>query len=314
MFNPLYADNVAKPCPGLLMRRTKQGWAVARLHYSADETMSGERLEKERARYTSPAWWNKEMEIDYDALSGQRVYPEFDPAIHVIRPERIPRRGCRYFAIDPHPRTPHAMLWVLIDAWNDWYVYREFWPSKAYGEPVTITDYDVENSYKVKDYAETIALLEGNKIEFRKEHTDRESGKYVRQPNGEHIIRRYMDQAGKAFTASGEDDSHESYAARYIRYGIRCDDPYKIHRAGMDAVRNLLSIRKHEIYGEWPRLHVSSECRELILEFQKYRYKSTKFHPERELKQEGVEARCHLLDDLRYLAVANLNYSRTQES
>jgi hypothetical protein len=310
----LHSSGVAIPCPGVLMRRTQQGWGVVRLHYSADPTMQGERLEKERKRYTSEAWWRKEMEIDYDALSGQRVYPEFDSAIHVIQPERIPRRGCRYFAIDPHHRTPHAMLWVLIDAWNDWYVYREFWPSKSYGEPVTVTDYDVENNYTVKDYAESITIFEGNKLEFRKEHTERESARYIREPQGEHIIRRYMDQAGKAFTASGEDDARESYAARYIRYGIHCADPYKIHRAGMDAVRQLLTSRKHEVYGQWPRLHVSSECRETVLEFTKYRYKTTKFHPERELKQEGIDARCHLLDCLRYLSVAGLRYNRAMES
>lgn len=313
-YNPHFAQHVATPCPGVLMRRTQQGWAVLRLHYSGDPEMRGERLERERKRYTSEAWWRKEMEIDYDALSGQRVYPEFDPAIHVIPPERIPKRGCRYFAIDPHPRTPHAMLWVLIDRWNDWYVYREFWPSKAYGEPVTITDYDVENNYTVKDYAECIATFEGNKLEFVKENTNRERARYIRQPQGEHIIRRYMDQAGKAFRASGEDDAHESYAARYVRYGITCSDPYKVHRAGMDAIHELLKVRKHEFYGDWPRLHVSSECKETILEFMKYRFKSTKFHPERELKQEGVDARCHLLDDLRYLAIAQLHYSRTLES
>ena len=50
------------------------------------------------------------------------------------------------------------------------------------------------------------------------------------------------------------------------------------------------------------------------MEFTKYRYKSTKFHPERELKQDGVDARCHLLDCMRYLAVADLRYSRTGES
>lgn len=314
MYNVQYAGNVAKPCPGVLMRRSKQGWAVVRLHYSADETMVGERLEREKLRYTSTAWWNKEMEIDYDALSGQRVYPEFDPAVHVIPPERIPRFGCRYFAIDPHPRTPHAMLWVLIDRWNDWYVYREYWPSKAYGEPITITDHDEEKSYHVKDYAWIIAWFESNRIEFLHEYTGRERGRYIQNPRGERILRRYMDQAAKAFQASGEDDARESYAARYIRYGINYSDPYKVHRAGMDSVRQLLTVRKHDLYGDWPRLHISSDCKELILEFTKYRYKSTKFHPERELKQDGVDARCHLLDCLRYLAVAELRYSRTGES
>jgi len=308
------STGVVIPCQGMLMRRTPQNWAVIRLHYSADPTMHGERLEKERKRYTSEAWWRKEMEIDYDALSGQRVYPEFDPDLHVIPDERIPRRGCRYFALDPHPRTPHAMLWLLIDRWNDWYVYREFWPSRAYGLPVTLKDEDVENSYTVKDYAEYIAMIEGNKLEYRKENTDKERAQYVRTEDGERILTRYMDQAGKAFRASGEDDAAESYAARYHRYGIHCSDPYKIHRAGIDAIKSLLMPRHHEMYGRWPRLHIAASCKELILEFQKFRYKRTRFHEERELKQEGVEARTHLLDDLRYLATANLRYSRGMES
>lgn len=297
------------------MRRTNQGWAVLRLHYSADETMVGERLAQERARYTSEAWWRKEMEIEYDAMSGQRVYPEFDPSIHVIPDNRIPRRGCRYFSLDPHPRTPHAMLWVIIDRWNDWYIYREFWPSRAYGIPITIKDTDVENTYHVKDYAETIAIAEGNKLEFSKENTDRERARYNRLPQGERIIKRFMDQAGKAFRASGEDDAPESYATRYHRYGIHCTDPYKIHRAGIDAIRLLLSpAREHEMYGKWPKLHIAESCREIIMELLKHRYKTTRFHPERELKQDGVDVRSHMIDNLRYMATANITYIRGLES
>ena len=307
-------SRVTTPCPGMLMRRTKQGWAVIRLHYSADESLQGERLIRERLRYTSEAWWRKEMEIEYDAMSGQRVYPEFDPAIHVIPDDRIPRRGARYFSLDPHPRTPHAMLWLLIDRWNDWYIYREFWPSRAYGLPITIKDEDVENSYTVKDYAETIALAEGNQLEFANEHTDRERAIYRRRENGERIVRRFMDQAGKAFRASGEDDAAESYAARYHRYGIHCTDPYKIHRAGIDAIRQLLTPRKHEIYKEWPKLHIAASCKEIILELLKHRYKTTRFHPERELKQEGVEARSHMLDNLRYMSTANISFVQSLES
>lgn len=309
------STGVVIPCQGMLMRRTPQNWAVIRLHYSADPTMYGERLEKERKRYTSEAWWRKEMEIDYDALSGQRVYPEFDPDLHVIPDERIPRRGCRYFALDPHPRTPHAMLWLLIDRWNDWYVYREYWPSVAYGLPVTLKDEDKDNDHgHVKWYAEMIAFWEGNHLEFRKENTSGEKAKYIRTAEGERIVTRYMDQAGKAFRASAEDDTPESYWIRYSNYGIKCTEPYKIHRAGIDTIKQLLTPRYHEMYGRWPRLHIAASCKELVLEFQKYRYKKTRFHEERELKQQGVEARTHMLDCLRYLGTANLRYSRGMES
>jgi hypothetical protein len=298
-----------------MMRRTKDNWAVVRLHYSADPTMSGARLAAERRRYTSQAHWNMEMEIRPDALSGQRIYPEFDTAIHVIPDEDVPKRMVRYMSIDPHPRTPHAMLWVGVDRWSDIYAYREFWPSIAYGKSITVKDSDQEETYFVKDYAEFIALAERNKLDFRCENTKLESARYIRKEGGEKIFRRYMDQAGKAFNASGEDEGPESYCKRYRRYGIQCSDPYKVHRAGMDAIRGLLTPRKHEVRGMWPRFHVARSCSELILEFLKYRYKQTKrWNDERELYQSPVEARCHMLDNLRYLSTAGIGWVKGYES
>jgi hypothetical protein len=316
----------------MLMRRNKQGWAVVTLHYSADPEFSGERLRREAQKYTGGmegSWWQKEMEIKYDALSGARIFPEFDPKIHVLPADKIPVRGCRYMAIDPHPRTPHAMLWVLIDQWSDWYVYREMWPSAVYGESRSLDDGDREDHYTVREYADTIAQVEGNEIEWRNEHKEDMYGIYRRlrrgstryldgkvvEAPGEYIVDRFMDQAGKAFRASGENQEAVSYAERYNAFGIECRDPDKRHKPGFDAIHDMLKPRRHEVYGNWPRLHVADTCHELILEFLKYRYKLTKrFDEDRELKQEGVEARCHLLDALRYLATGDIGYYRSMES
>jgi len=47
----------------------------------------------------------------------------------------------------------------------------------------------------------------------------------------------------------------------------------------------------------------------LIVELTKFRYKVTKTaNAEKELKQEGVEARCHMIDNLRYLMTANISF------
>jgi hypothetical protein len=303
--------DVATPCPGVMLRRAPEtGAAVVWLHYTADPTMTEERLELERKRYTNQALFRREMEIDYDALSGQRVYPTFDPKVHVIGHDRIPKRMCRYMAIDPHPRTPHAFMWIGVDAWNDLYIYRENWESKIYGKRKQLTDRDEENEFFVGQYVEMIAHMEGNQIEWHGDTTSDGYGIYRRKPDGEKIMERFMDQAGKAFRASGENQVEESYAERYNRYGIECSDPYKSHRAGEDAVRELLRPRKHDLKGNWTRLHISDRCIETILEFFSYRYKITKrMNEERELKQEGVEARCHMLDLLRYLATSpNLVY------
>jgi len=303
------------PCPGMSMRRTKVGHAVVRLHYSALSYATPEWIEAQRKRYTSQAYWNLEMEIQYEALSGQRVYPEFDVNTHVLPDEYIPKRGCRYMSIDPHPRTPHAMLWVLIDRFSDWYVYRELWPSIVYGEPRNAKDDEEDNQFTIREYCETVAALEGNTIDWRNPETDDEYGIYRRKPNGERIIDRYMDQAGKGFYTSSDSALQETYARRYDRFGMQCSDPYKSHKSGEDAIHSLLKMRKHDVHGVWPRLHIASSCRELVVEFLKYRYKLFKGKPdERELRQEGVEARCHLLDDLRYLATANISYLPSLES
>jgi hypothetical protein len=297
---------------GLSMRRTEAGIPVVRLHYTALPYATPDWVANQRKRYTSQAYWDLEMEIRYEALSGQRVYPEFDPFVHVIPDAEIPTVGCRYMSIDPHPRTPHAMLWVLIDKFSDWYVYRELWPSRAYGFSQNLKDDNEDNQYTIREYAETIAVLEGNKLEWRHAEKDDEYAIYRRNATGEKIAERFMDQAGKGFRASAESQREETYARRYDRFGIQCADPYKSHKSGEDAIHSLLKLRKHDMRGLWPRLHVAASCRELTMELQKFRYKVTRTPSnERELKQEGVEARSHQIDNLRYLATAAISYIPT---
>lgn len=299
------------PIPGLAMRRTDNGIPVIWLHYKADPSMDGERLKRERSRYNSKAAWDQEMEISYEAKSGALVYPEFDRSVHVIEHEEIPKEGCLYMSIDPHPRTPHAALWVLVDRWSDWYVYRELWPSDMYGSSKRLRDSDEDNFYTIKTYAETYAWLEGNSIDIRNPGTDKEWAKFIQKPNGEKVRIRFMDQAGKAFRASAESALLESYAKRYARYGIRCSDPKKAVETGEDAIRALLTPRKHDTKGKWPRLHISNRCLELVYEFENHRYKVMKSEdPERDLQQRTAEVRSHQLDNLRYLATAaSIRYS-----
>lgn len=298
------------------MRRTDEGTAVIRVHYSADPAHTPEWAAEIRKSFTSEAMWRQEMEIEYEALTGQRVYPEFDIGKHVIADEHIPTVGCRYMSIDPHPRTPHAMLWVLIDSWSDWYVYRELWPSVYYGRPEVPEDTIRDYEFTVKEYSETVASLEKNDFEWKNGGTDRESGMHRRTRNGERIIYRFMDQAGKGFRASGDGQIVETYADKYQRFGIHCIDPVKAHDTGEDAIHDLLKSRNHQVYGTWPRLHIARSCPELILELQKHRYKkkSANNFVERELRQDAVESRTHMVDNLRYLATGQINYNRALES
>lgn len=310
-------NNVKCPCPGLVLRQTNNGSKVMWVHYTADPTMTPERVADLRKRYTNQASWDLEMEIKYDAKSGAKVYPEFDEKIHVIPHEDIPKKLCRFMATDPHPRTPHAHLWIGVDRYNDWYVYREYWPSIAYGTSRVVKDNDQEKRYSIKDYVETLAFMEGNRIEWRYEQTVDLMGIYRRNPNGEVILNRYMDQAGKAFRATSEDAEVEvSLADRYNQYGMVYDDPYKMHRAGEDAIHDLLRPRFHQLKGNWPRIHISDRCPELIYELKKYRYRTLRNpNDTRELHQDALEVRSHMIDLLRYLATAvDVVYRQGKES
>jgi len=310
----LSAD-VERPCKGLTFGRTEKNWAVIHAHYSADPDRDAKWVAAERMKYTSDANWDKEQEINPYALDGSLVYPEFKPQIHSIKHADIPPRLTRFMAIDPHPRTPHAFLWVGIDRWGDWYFYRELWPSIVYGKPKSVKDTDQENRYKIRDYVDLSAKLEGNSIEWHNAESPDEYGLYRQSKAGEIIAIRYMDQAGKGFLTSGDAVRSESYAERYANFGIACNDPKKQHQSGEDAIREGLRPRIHEFKGVWPKFHISDRCPELQLELQRYRYKtSNRFDPDRELSQKGVEARCHMIDLMRYLATAPLYYSKTLES
>lgn len=303
-----------QPCPGLELRVAPDGVTFIRLHYSADErldpaTEEGRtRVAELRKNFATEALWRQEMEIDPNAQSGQLIYPEFDRRVHVIPDSKIPKRLCRFCSIDPHPRTPHAILWVGIDAYEDWWVYREIWPSIAYGTGTKVDDSSIENRFTIREYADAIAALEGNEIEWRNPERESEYGIYRERVRGEKIIARYMDQAGKAFSASGESQAEESFASRYSRFGIACSDPYKSHEAGEDAIHELLKLRWHQMFGMWPRLHIAESAQELIFEFEHLRFQKTRLTDERELKQKPVDARRHQIDNLRYLATSQLYY------
>lgn len=80
------------------------------------------------------------LEFQLERLFGiptkrvQRVFPRFDPKVHVIPSERIPAEGTNYLFVDPHGRRNWFMLWIRIAVDGRWYVYRE-WPDHGrFGE------------------------------------------------------------------------------------------------------------------------------------------------------------------------------------
>ena len=69
--------------------------------------------------------------IRYDGFckqEKQNLFPKLSKAVHGFKIEDLPKNGTRYYFLDPCGiRRNWAMIWVLIDAYNRAWIYRE-WP------------------------------------------------------------------------------------------------------------------------------------------------------------------------------------------
>ena len=68
---------------------------VCTLHYTADPSKRSKDWQAEAKAGMSPARWDKEYEIDYVALYGQRVFPEIaanPPHARIVAKPKPPRR------------------------------------------------------------------------------------------------------------------------------------------------------------------------------------------------------------------------------
>ena len=71
-----------------LKRNPNNGFAVLRLHYTADpdknpQTPRGQQWYNNVRQQFPKNHWNREMEIDFLALSGKTVCPDFNPKVHI---------------------------------------------------------------------------------------------------------------------------------------------------------------------------------------------------------------------------------------
>ncbi len=70
--------------------------------------------------------WAKREYLGYYKREFGYVFDELDYRIHFVEPFEIPQSWIRIFAVDPHPNTPFASLWVAISPEDHYIVYREF--------------------------------------------------------------------------------------------------------------------------------------------------------------------------------------------
>jgi hypothetical protein len=175
----------------------KAGVEVLKIHYAADPEKNSDWVGLTKPTYQSEALWQQEQEIKADAFRGQLLFPEFQRQYTVMEPQPIPPDVTFYMAIDPHPRRPHAFLWMYVDRYDNHVYFREWWPSKIYGKRGRIPEDD--EIYHLDDYAETVKWLESGQINFAAPN-----GFSDNQGRNQTQYRRIMDPAGKAWATERE--------------------------------------------------------------------------------------------------------------
>ncbi len=289
---------------GIVEWNNAQGIHVFQLHYSADPAIA-DKVAKAK-EVMSPDAFQQEYEIDFSAKLGARLY-HFEDEATLCKSFPIPATWTRRFALDPHPRVPHAFLWVATDPWGDGYVYRELWPSKVYGRPGNSPEDD--NRYKIREYIDTVKWLESA------ENEDNDG-------RSEQIFERVIDYAARGFKPTTDDEDQRNIQQRYeeesrkpeINYSFIFRDAIKDREAGVEQVNEWLKPVDVEQSGKWvkkSRLRIfSDKCPELVYQLRNNRWQT--LTPTMAEKQDpsskALQKRNHLTDCLRYLVMNGLDY------
>lgn len=256
---------------------------------------------------TDPAAYQQEYEIDFSAKLGTLLF-QLNEEATLIRSFPIPNDWTRYYGLDPHPRVPHASLWLAVDPWGDAYVYRELWPSRVYGQPGNVPEDDAR--FSIKDYVESVLWLESA-------DNPENSG----QP--ERIVRRVIDYAARTFGQGMSDETPElNFQDRFEQCGLYpFEDAIKDHDAGIEKVNEWLKPRDVEqadgTFKPKSRLHIfADKCPELIHQLKTNRYQqlSPLLADRQDPTAKPVAKRNHCTDVLRYLLMANPVYIRPTNS
>ena len=207
-------------------------------------------------------------------LSGL-IYKEFNTTIHICEPPRVKQNWTKYFAIDPHPRTPTACLWLAVDPQDNHYIYDELW----------LEDMDIEQ------VAHAIHAQEGNFSPFV----------------------RFIDPAMDKDNELAGGFNVRKELMKYGIYCQRANNDPDLGKARIRKV--LKSRYVHVYGTEVPQLRVSRHCTHTIHEFQHYIWAERKRNKDLlDPKQYPHKKDDHFMDCLRYIYNAEPSYITNQDT
>ena len=194
-------------------------------------------------------------------LSGL-IYKEFTAETHVIEPIEIKPHWTRFMAIDPHERTPTAVLWLAVDEQDNHYIYDELW----------MRDMDV------KQMSEAIHVQQGMlpaKVCLIDPHADKDN-----MAAGGFNVRKELMRYG-VFTQRANSDPMLGKA--------------RIRKALTPKYSALLKCSV-------PQLKISRYCTQTIYEFQHYIWDEHRRNKEEfSAKETPKKKNDHFMDCLRYI-------------
>lgn len=197
-------------------------------------------------------------------LSGL-VYKEFEPDIHIVEPFQIPKNWTRYMAIDPHERTPTAVLWLAVDEKENHWIYDELWLSDMDVEQISLAIHAQEGD--TSGQRPVIRLIDP--------HSDKDN-----QLVGGFNFRKEL-----------------------MRHGVFCQKGNSDTLLGKSKIRQALTPRySFMLKRNIPTLRVFRTCTQTIWEFQhyswdEYRRNKEEYNPKEEVKKKFD----HFMDALRYI-------------
>lgn len=285
---------------GISLRRIPPGMpgagiAVVRLHYSADPSFTPDKVAELARKYTSQARMRREMEIEYEALEGELLYPQFNRERNIVQPFDVSDQNywTIWMGLDPHPRTAHGLVWEAFNKHGDQLVVGELWPE--FGTRYGPTD---GGRWSTRDYAEAIKFFESDSM------TKPSPFRWARGHKLHVGGRRFMDTFGKAANS----DEGEDYFQTYQRLG----NELKINLVFQPALKGHDNLAKAQdsiarkllpSTGDGPPiLRGFADCYEWIDEMENVRFPEGT--PERPADERPITYQKHIIDGMHYIETA----------
>lgn len=269
---------IYEPIMGIKQYRLQQGGRVLETSFTADpEKRTPEaiaRLAKHFIGGTEGWRWRQEMGIDWNAKTGDLVYPFYNDSIGQDRSSVVDNFDAslfteRYRIIDWGKRNPTCCLWIgLLD--REWYVYREYY---KIGPSPDDFKYEIKRLGRIPFNGRLIE--EEYQATFIDPHSDRQN--YQGMSSIMHLLNT-GENSMNALKANNSDD-------------------------GISLIDELLY--QH-------RLFIFKDCTNTRWEFKRYRYQDwlPKTQETKNKKEVPIDKDNHAMDCLKYFA----NFAKHREN